>query len=132
MWLDIATQYSKIEVSTELQWESCYQCKLFKFRCIYTINKYKIEVSNYGLLFRKILKYHGLLLKLGRIIKNNNTKIMIHRVSMGDKVTLMDAFFLVKVIGPSLKKTDILFLLKIRSWQQGNCPEALSSSLIKT
>lgn len=42
----------------------------------------------------------------------------------------MDAFFVVKVTGPSLKKTDILFLLKIRSWQQGNCPEALSSSLI--
>ena len=84
MCLDAATQYSKTEVSIELQWESCYQCKLFKFRCIYTINKYKIKVSNYGSLFRKILKYHGLPLKLGRIIKNNNTKIMIPRVSMGD------------------------------------------------
>ena len=64
-----------------------------KFRCIYAINKYKIKVSNYGSLFRKILKYHGLLLKLGKIIKNNNTKIMIHRVSMSDKVILTDAFF---------------------------------------
>ena len=55
---------------------------------------------------------------------------MIHRVSMGDKVILMDAFFVVKVIGPSLKKTDILFLLKIISWQQGNCPEDIQQRRI--
>ena len=41
-------------------------------------------------------------------------------------------FFVVKVIGSSLKKTDFLFLLKIRSWQQGNYPEAMNSSLLKT
>ena len=41
-------------------------------------------------------------------------------------------FFVVKVTGSSLKKTDFLFLLKIRSWQQGNYPEAMNSSLLKT
>lgn len=41
-------------------------------------------------------------------------------------------FLFVKVTGPSLKKIDILLVLKIKSWQQGKCSQVLRSSLIKT
>lgn len=41
-------------------------------------------------------------------------------------------FLLVKVTGLSLKTTGILLLLKIPSWQQGNCSGTLSANLIET